>query len=83
MSTQNIQASPNNSTYTVNKKNYMALKLTSLTEGGGGGVRARHPPLAPAFGSWPPASHQQIAHAMGHPPEPGLTEPPTGFRVAS
>ena len=36
----------------------------------------RHPPLPPAFDSWPPASHQQIAHGLGHPPEPGLTEPP-------
>ena len=45
------------------------------------GVRTRHPPLAPAFGSWPPASHQQIAHEMGHPPEAGLTElpPPLGL----
>ena len=27
----------------------------------------------------PPASHQQIAHALGHPPEPGLMEPLLGL----
>ena len=43
------------------------------------GVRARHLPLPPTFDSWPPASHQQIAHALGHPPEPGLTELPLGL----
>ena len=45
----------------------------------GEGVRARNHPPPPAFDSWPPASHQQIAHALGHPPEPGLTEPPLGL----
>ena len=41
-------------------------------------------PCPLAFDSWPPASHQQIAHGLGHPPEPALTEPPLpGFRVAS
>ena len=27
----------------------------------------------------PLASQQQIAHALGHPPEPGLTESPLGL----
>ena len=45
----------------------------------GQGVRARNPPPPPAFDNWPPASHRQIAHALGHSPEPGLTEPPLGL----
>ena len=45
----------------------------------GEGVRARNPLPPPAFDSWPPASQQQITHALGHPPEPGLTEPPLGL----
>ena len=54
-------------------QNYLALKWPSLTRGG---VCTRHPPLPPAFDSLPPASHQQIAHGLGHSPEPALTEPP-------
>ena len=42
-------------------------------------MRTRHPPLPPAFDSWPPASHQQIAHGLGHPPESALTELPLGL----
>ena len=45
----------------------------------GQGVRARNPPPPPAFDNWPPASHRQVAHALGHSPEPGLTEPPLGL----
>ena len=40
---------------------------------------SRHPSLPPAFDNCPIASHQQIAHGVSHPPEPGLTKSPLGL----
>ena len=56
-------------------QNYLALKLTRLTKR----CAYKTPSLPPAFDSWPPASHQQIAHGLGHPPESALTELPLGL----
>ena len=41
------------------------------------------PSTAPAFDSLPPASYQQIAHGLGHPLEPALTEPPLGLEPSA
>ena len=72
VSTQNIRACSNNWTNTVNNKIICHLN---------GQVRTRHPPLPPAFDNWPPASHQQIAHWLGHSLDPILTEPPWGSEL--